>query len=183
MKVIKNMKKLKFWSRKKKKKKISFVENSPANAHCCCHNHQFQPSAPPLPPYYEQIQEASYAASLNYHTFSGHPSNSSNDFRYAFTSEENDVDPEIKPLLPTLPVTSTSSSYQQYMLPNPVYGMPVVPTTTRERSFGVFGCVFNVGKHLIRVAFPCFRIKEAYWIESWSSHVMIQFSVNVMIQY
>ncbi|KAK1370561.1 formin-like protein 5 [Heracleum sosnowskyi] len=159
MKVIKNMKKLKFWSRKKKKKKASLVENPPANAQCCCHSHQFQASAPPLPPYYEQIQEASYGASVNYHTFSGHPSNA---FGYGFPPEENDIDPEIRPLLPTLPVSSRSSCYQQYMVPNPVYGMHVVPTTRRERSFGVFGCVFNVGKHLVRVACPCFRIKEAF---------------------
>lgn len=166
MKVIKNMKKLKFWSRKKKKKKIHFAENPPANAHCCCHNNQFQPSAPPLPPHYDQIHEASYAASVaNYHTFSGYPLNTSNDFQFTFTWEENEnyVDPEIQPLLPTLPVSTTSSSYQHYMVPIPVYGMPVVPTARRsERSFGVIGCVFNVGKHLVRVACPCFRIKEAY---------------------
>ncbi|KAL1833396.1 hypothetical protein ACET3Z_003047 [Daucus carota] len=80
----------------------------------------------------------------------------SNDF------EENDIDPEIKPSHPALPISSTSSSYQQYMVPNPVYGMPVVPTARRERSVGVFGCVFNVGKLLVRFACPCFRITEAY---------------------
>ncbi|WOG84299.1 hypothetical protein DCAR_0103482 [Daucus carota subsp. sativus] len=158
MKVMKNIKKLKFWSRKKKKK-VNFVENPAANAPCCYHNHQFQPSAPPLPPYYEQIHEASYSASLNYHTFSRYPSN---DFQFAFPSEENDIDPEIKPSHPALPISSTSSSYQQYMVPNPVYGMPVVPTARRERSVGVFGCVFNVGKLLVRFACPCFRITEAY---------------------
>lgn len=158
MKVMKSMKKLKFWSRKekKKKKKLNFTENPPSNCHCYCQIPQFQPSAPPLPqswPYYEQTHVANFAAEVSSYTYSEFPSSS--EAQFAFAPQENEeIAPEMKPLLPALPVSPTSTcSYQQYLDPNPVYGMPVVPPARRDRS---------AVAHLIRCFCPCFRIQEAH---------------------
>lgn len=94
---------------------------------------------------------ANLAGEVNYHTFSS-------EAQFAFLAPQEN---EMNPLTPALPV-STCSSYQQYLVPNPVFGMPVVPPPRRERSAGVFGCVFNIGAYLIRCFFPCFRIQEIY---------------------
>lgn len=155
MKVIKSMKKLKFWSRKKKK--INFVENPHSNCHCYCQIHNlFQPSAPPLPeswPYYEQTQVANFTAVISSYTLSEFPS--SNEAQNAFARHENEeIAPEMKPLLPTLPVSTTGTcSYQQYLDPNPVYGMPVVPPARRGGS---------AVAHLIHCFCPCFRVQEPH---------------------
>uniref|UniRef100_A0A5B7BTH8 Uncharacterized protein n=1 Tax=Davidia involucrata TaxID=16924 RepID=A0A5B7BTH8_DAVIN len=161
MKMIKAVKKLKFWSRKKKKKN-HLIEHFPPpppppppryfHFHCSCP--QFQPSAPPLPSWleYEQTHDSIFAAEVS--PVSGTASSSEAQF------PPQEIVPELSSLYdPTLPV---STSYQQYMVPDPVYGMPVVSAVKRERAVGFFGCIVNIGAHLIRCFCPCFRVRDAY---------------------
>ncbi|KAA8545415.1 hypothetical protein F0562_020199 [Nyssa sinensis] len=157
MKMIKAVKKLKFWSRKKKKKN-HFIEHPhppqpppppPCYFHCHCSCPPFQPSAPPLPSWldYENTHDSISAAEVG--PVSGDQAQ--------FHSQE--IVPDLTSLYPTLPV---STSYQQYMVPDPVYGMPVAPAIKRERAGGFFGCIINIGVNLIRCFCPCFRVREAY---------------------
>ncbi|KAK2987007.1 hypothetical protein RJ640_024905 [Escallonia rubra] len=160
MKVMKTMKKLKFWSRKKKKKKINVTDHHlPSTSHHCsqCQHHSVQPSAPPLPSWldYEQTHDTIFRAEVCASVFSGFASSSQAQFSYA----PEDAVPELSPVHSTLPV-STGCSYQQYMVPNPVYGMPVLPPATRERSAGIFGRAVKFCVHLIRCFCSCFRIEK-----------------------
>ncbi|KAL2460603.1 hypothetical protein Adt_44023 [Abeliophyllum distichum] len=154
MKVMKTMKKLKFWSRKKRKKKTHFWENPPlpprlpppppplyCNCHWQCH-HPVQPSAPPLPEWleYEQSEEAILISEVN--TSSAGLYNSS---EAQFVPQQQNTDSEISHEYPT--------SYQQYMIQNPVYGIPAVNESTEERAGGAFGYVFNI----LCCLFPCFK--------------------------
>ncbi|XAR56254.1 hypothetical protein NMG60_11036661 [Bertholletia excelsa] len=61
MKVVKTLKKLKFWSRKKKKKKTQLITDQyyplpPPPCYCSYSWVPVQPSAPPLPPWFESKQ-------------------------------------------------------------------------------------------------------------------------------
>ncbi|KAM7482006.1 hypothetical protein LguiB_006589 [Lonicera macranthoides] len=177
MKVISSMKKLKFWSRKKKKKKITSINHHhhpppPSNTYQCCCHHQYhhhnhhhnivEPSAPPLPPSWLDYDKtysydsllASEVSTSTGTPFSGLPGSSE---EAQLGSQECEIAPEFNPVLSS----ASSSSYQQYMVPNPVYGVPVEPPQpAKERSVGFFGCVIQFGAHLIRCFSPCFRIKE-----------------------
>ncbi|RVX05852.1 hypothetical protein CK203_023833 [Vitis vinifera] len=148
MKMLKTLKKLKFWHRKKKKKKPYLPPPPPPppplpSPYCCCS----RPSAPPLPPWYdaEQAYDAAAAAPVP---------------GFVYSTPQQEIVSEARPSYPTLPVTSTSS-YQQYMVPNPVYGIPAVPAPTKEKSAGLFGCAFEIGRYLFRCFCPCFRVREA----------------------
>lgn len=167
--MIKAVKKLKFWSRKKRKKKThqSYYPTPPppyppppppppSRSHCCCscYSSSTQPSAPPLPPTW-------FDSDPTRDTFFSAPEPPSYSNQSEFREEEIGLD-STKPLYPTLP--ESSSSYQQYLVPNPVYGIPVSQTARREKSAGVFGCVVNFGIHLIRCFFPCYRICEVRWM-------------------
>ena len=148
------MKKLKFWPRKKRKKKthhpLPYYPPPPTRPppppppllpshHCCCSCSKAEPSAPPLP-------------SSWYNSGEAHES--------LLAAGVQPAAPELE--YPALLIDDeSSSSYQQYMVPNPVYGIPVsVEAARRERSGGVFGCVVNFGMHLFRCFFPCYRIRE-----------------------
>ncbi|KAJ4717620.1 Homeobox protein [Melia azedarach] len=173
MKIIKSMKKLKFWSRKKRKKKPNFdpyttyPHHPPPplpptyHYHHCysCSSSSTQPSAPPLPPWleYQQTLDAVFAAeSVHPGPDLVHPAEPQFSFP-EIVVETASVNPTM------LPVSDNSSiSYQQYMVPNPVYGLPVVQTTRRERLSGFFGIVFKFGSSLFRCFCPCFHIREAY---------------------
>lgn len=151
---MKAVKKLKFWSRKKKKKKNHqpyYPPPPPPCYHCCGCSSSTEPSAPPLPPWLEAEQ--------NYGTFLLQPTlEPAPELTYPSPvhapSRESVVEPN--------PV-ERSSSYQQYMVPEPVYGIPITQTATRERSGELFGCVFSFGAHLFRCLFPCFHIREQVW--------------------
>ncbi|KAL7237898.1 hypothetical protein ACSBR2_004073 [Camellia fascicularis] len=161
MKFAKAMKKLKFWSRKNKKKKktTTHITNHhhppPPLPPPCHHCHSWlpapvQPSAPPLPPWFEYDQ--------THNSFSASAIGSS---QTEFTQQE--IVPELNSMYSTstvVPVGNGNTSYQQYMVPNPVYGVPVVPAARKEKATGFFGCVFNIGRHLIRCFCPCFHIRE-----------------------
>ncbi|XP_023736061.1 uncharacterized protein LOC111883967 [Lactuca sativa] len=164
MKVMKTLKTLKFWSRKKKKKKITNLHHQSPPPCCCCH-HPVQPSAPPLPTWID-YEEQTYNQHLleyevNFSEFSGLP-----------VSYQAHIDPQedsignVPPEPVNPPLSSESSgggigcSYQQYLVENPVNGVPVLQSRKTERSAGGVGCVFNIGAHLFRCFFPCFRIRD-----------------------
>ncbi|KAL3598007.1 hypothetical protein D5086_005925 [Populus alba] len=154
--MIKAAKKLKkFWPRKKKRKKTlqyheSYYHHPPSSCHCCCSypTAPTQPSAPPLPPWLEPelTYEAVSAPGLQSLPELAHPS------QIQVPSQE--IVMETTPIYPTLP------SYQQYLVPNPVYGVPVEQKPRREKSTGFFGCVVNFCANLISCLCPCFRIQE-----------------------
>lgn len=171
MKVMKAMKKLKFWSRKKKKKKAFYIDRPPPPpppppCHCQYQYYNpYEPSAPPLPAssssswfdYDHETQDTIYANS-DFISFTSSSQSPAQDPKFA-RHDFNPV-PELSPQDPIMPAASTTS-YQQYMVPNPVYGVPAsVPQVRRERKGGAFGCMFAFGVHLFRCFFPCFHIRE-----------------------
>ncbi|PON68569.1 homeobox protein, partial [Trema orientale] len=134
--MIEAMKKLKLWPRKKREKKTHHPllyypppptrpppppppptpPPLPPSHHWCCSCSKAGPSAPPL----TSADDCLFVAGVQ---------PAASDFDY-----------------PALADDESSSSYQQYMVPNPVYGIPVsVPmqAAQRERCGGVFGCVIN----------------------------------------
>ncbi|KAJ9159096.1 hypothetical protein P3X46_024627 [Hevea brasiliensis] len=156
--MIKAVKKLKkFWPRKKRRKKTHQEPYylPPPPCHCCCsYSTPVQPSAPPLPPWLvpDQTNETITAPGVQHLPEVGYQG------QIRLPSQEIVV--ETNPACPTLPIETTQLSYQQYTVPNPVYGVPVVQTPRRERSAGFFGCVISFGVNLIRCFCPCFRIRE-----------------------
>ncbi|KAK6263542.1 hypothetical protein SCA6_018976 [Theobroma cacao] len=164
MKMSKALKKLKFWSRKKRKRKSLGLEPSyPDSSHChCCYScASTQPSAPPLPSWLqaEPTQDAIHTADhaepfpvpeLSYPTL------------FQYPTQEDTVSETESHRSPICP----APSYQQYLVPNPVYGLPVVQQAgRRERSAGFLGCVIDFGVDLIRCFCPCFRIREEVCIQ------------------
>ncbi|XP_057465765.1 uncharacterized protein LOC130755397 [Actinidia eriantha] len=149
MKVAKAMKKLKFWSRKKKKKKTILIDHSPPppppSCHCCHFCPLVEPSAPPLPLWFEYEQTGNSLLGSGVGPDSGISS----------SIQAQEIVPEVTSLF-----AASNTSYQQYTVTNPVYGVPVLPAVRREKKARIFGCVFNVGRHLIRCLFPCFHIRE-----------------------
>ncbi|KAK1430022.1 hypothetical protein QVD17_12469 [Tagetes erecta] len=164
---MKIMKTLKFWSKKKKKKnkRISNIHHHHSPPPCCCcshiHHHDtrtFQPSAPPLPSWFD-YEEQTYnqhllTSQVKSSEFSGLPVS----YEAQFDPQEHDNNPS--------PATAsgdveTGCSYQQYMVENPVYGASILPSRKAERSAGAVGCVVSVGAHLFRCFFPCFHIRDA----------------------
>lgn len=163
--MIKAAKKLKkFWPRKKKRKKTlqyhePYYHHPPSSCHCCCSypTAPTQPSAPPLPPWLEPelTYEAVSAPGLQSLPELAHPS------QIQVPSQE--IVMETTPIYPTLP------SYQQYLVPNPVYGVPVEQKPRREKSTGFFGCFVNFCANLISCFCPCFRIQEkSEFVVAWS---------------
>lgn len=162
--MMKAMKKLKFWSKKKRKRKnhppyYPLPPNYPPPPPPCHHFRPYssatEPSAPPLPPWFEAEQ--------NYGTFSQPSFETAPEVTYpsqAKVVHQPEIVEESKPVYQNVPV-ERSSSYQQYMVPEPVYGIPITQTDKIERSRGLFGCVFSFGGHLFRCLFPCFHIREA----------------------
>ncbi|XVF23147.1 hypothetical protein REPUB_Repub13aG0012600 [Reevesia pubescens] len=130
MKMFKAVKKLKFWSRKKKKRKSLGPEPCDPASHCHCYYScsSVQPSAPPLPSWLqaELTQDAIPTPNQAEHfpEFS-YPT----DYQVQYPTQDIVSSP-------MLPAPVPAPSYQQYMVPNPVYGLPVVQTARRERSAG-----------------------------------------------
>ncbi|KAL4332372.1 hypothetical protein GQ457_07G033450 [Hibiscus cannabinus] len=169
MKLLKAVKKLKFWSKKKKKRKSLAPQPSfsftPPHSHSCyssssVHSSHYyyqcsysvQPSAPPLPPWLQA--ELTQDESPTPEQAEPFP-----EFSYQTDQVQHSTqDIESGPML-----TAAAPSYQQYMDPNPVYGLPLVQETgRRERSGGFFGCVIDFSLHLIRCFCPCFHISEVH---------------------
>lgn len=170
MKMMKAVEKLKFWSRKKKKKKAFSIEPPPPPPPPACHCQHYQyyhyqpiePSAPPLP-----LSSSSSWVDCDHQTHEAIFSSSefisitsSSQAQVPTSAPKDSPVPELSPLDPSVSAPSTAS-YQQYMVPNPVYGVPTVPQKVRkERGGGAFGCVFAIGAHLFHCFFPCFHIRE-----------------------
>lgn len=137
-------KKLKFWSKTKKPKKNtnSYHFHPPSPCHCCTFScsSAVQPSAPPRPPLPPWINDRNW-------TF---PSSAPSP-----PGAEEGGEVAAPPL------------YQQYMAPNPVYGVPMVVKNSgrREKWLTVTGCGGDWGIRLIQCFCPCFRIRvqEAIW--------------------
>ncbi|GAA0147319.1 hypothetical protein LIER_07049 [Lithospermum erythrorhizon] len=155
MKIMKAVKKLKFWSRKKNKRQIhslKAVEAEPSRPalHYHYHYRPVQPSAPPLPSWmdYEDQPEMEIAPEIG-----------------VVSGLASLIDSRCE-LLNSVPEANQShsavmecNSYQQYMVPNPVY-VPIVPEVQRERAGRAFACAINIGAYLIRCFFPCFHVRE-----------------------
>lgn len=177
MKIIKAVKKLKFWSRKKKTKKKPFLtEQQPSSSsysesschyyhHHHCHYYPVEPSAPPLPSWldYTRTQETTISGTDHFASTTTTAAHSAmaGSSRVPFTTEDESV-PGLVPSSQEEEINGKNSSYQQYMVENPVYVVPALPPqVTSERNVGAFGCVFSIGAHLLRCFFPCFHIREA----------------------
>ncbi|XP_027157674.1 uncharacterized protein LOC113759308 [Coffea eugenioides] len=170
MKMMKAVKKLKFWSRKKKKKAL-FIDNPPPPppppppCHCQYQYYcpPYEPSAPPLPTssssssWVEYDHEAQDTVRANSEFISFTSSNPAQAQDPTFGPRDFSSVPQD----PTMPAAASITSYQQYMVPHPAYGVPLVPQVRRERRGGAFGCMFAFGAHLFRCFFPCFHIREA----------------------
>ncbi|KAL0348193.1 UNVERIFIED_CONTAM: hypothetical protein Sangu_1047100 [Sesamum angustifolium] len=162
MKMIKAMKKLKFWSRKKRQKKyLLFTESPPPPSRpppppppyymLHCPYEPLLPSAPPLPPWLEyehQFEDMPSTSEVN-------PADSA--------ASENSTSISHFPAVPEIsdpPQLLPNTSHQQCVVPNPVYDTPVVPQLKKlEKSGGTFGCIVGFGVHLVRCVFPCFHIR------------------------
>nr|XP_027071931.1 uncharacterized protein LOC113696746 [Coffea arabica] len=173
MKMMKAVKKLKFWSRKqkkKKKKKALFIDNPPPPPCHCQYQYYcppYEPSAPPLPTsssssswveYDHEAQDTVYANSKFISFTSSNPAQVQDP---TFGPQDFGSVPQPRPQDPTMPAAASITSYQQYMVPNPAYGVPLLPQVRRERRGGAFECMFAFGAHLFRCFFPCFHIREA----------------------
>lgn len=157
MKVIKAMKKLKFWSRKKKK--FFLTESPPPPSRpppppppqfypSYSQYEPLLPSAPPLPPWLEydlQFQETLSTTEVM---------NSASSSKSNFPPPDTISAPELSP-----PEFQANTCYPQH---NMVYNNPVVVPQLKklERGVGAFGCVVSFGVHLVRCVFPCFHIRE-----------------------
>lgn len=147
MKVMKAIKKLKFWSRKKRKRK----QASPSQAHQCSCEYSspvsaIEPTAPPLPLWFDEFQSlcAPETSTIPWNTQLLHGQ-----------QEETIVE--------TSPLSHVSDpciyqSYQQYMVPNPTCGVPnIVDAAATKRSLGIFGGVIELSLNVVHCFFPCFR--------------------------
>ncbi|GFQ04511.1 hypothetical protein PHJA_002595000 [Phtheirospermum japonicum] len=161
MKMIKAMKKLKFWPRiKKRKKNILLTESPPPPSrpppppppgpYYPTHS-QYEPllpSAPPLPPWLEydmQFQETHSTPSADHET----------DIAHEILSLSNQES------------QATNISHHQYIVSDPIYDKSVVPQLVKlEKGSGAFGCVVGFGVHLVRCVFPCFHIREEVSLNS-----------------
>ncbi|KAK4378730.1 hypothetical protein RND71_000592 [Anisodus tanguticus] len=164
MKLTKAMKKLKFWS-KKKKKRAPLLEQPPSPpppllpCYYHCPYYPYQPSAPPLPPWfeYEQQQQPHDDSIFTTEQGSGSTSVNLNQTQDTNSQHNNNVSHELNQPKPT---SLDNNLPQQNMVPNQVYGVPVIAEARTERAGGAFGCVINFGAHLFRCFFPCFHIRE-----------------------
>ncbi|KAK4762097.1 hypothetical protein SAY87_029981 [Trapa incisa] len=119
-------------------------------------SYQYEPSAPPLPPWLESEQQIllQYAPS---DTIVQEDSGSSRTLGTADSGSSRTLG------------TADSNQYQLHTAPeDPVYAAPEAvilpaPSDRRERSGrgGFLGCLSGLGINAIRCFFPCFHIKEA----------------------
>ncbi|ESQ54906.1 hypothetical protein EUTSA_v10026492mg [Eutrema salsugineum] len=148
------MKKLKFWSRKKRKRK----QACPSQAHQCSCEYSsvlsavepvaeavvVEPTAPPFPFWFDEIGSVSA------------PDTSAFPWNTQLPHNQEETIVETSPLLSQVSDLRIYQSYQQYMVPNPSYGVPIVDAAPAKKSMGMFGCVIEVSLNVIRCFFPCF---------------------------
>lgn len=140
---MKAMKKLKFWSRKKRKRK----QACPPQAHQCSCDYSsavstiepaaVEPTAPPLPFWFDEFQSLYGSETSAFH------------------------DQQEEAIVETSPSSQVSypyiyRSYQQYMVPNPSCGVPItVDAAATKRSVGIFSCLIELSLNVVRCFFPC----------------------------
>ncbi|PIN18714.1 hypothetical protein CDL12_08606 [Handroanthus impetiginosus] len=159
MKVMKAMRKLKFWSRKKRRKCFLSepppppppLRPAPTPPYYAVYSHYepLLPSAPPLPPWLEYDHQMPSTSEVN-----SAPEISENSTNKAHFSPPPEIcDPEV-----SNPIEFKSNNgCRNYT----VCDNPVVPELKKiERDGGAFGCVVSFGAHLVRCVFPCFHIRE-----------------------
>lgn len=147
---MKAMKKLKFWSRnKRKRKELAF---SSSQAHHCSYEYfsteaakVVEPTAPPLPFWFDETQ------SLCPPERSSFPWNNTH-----LPHQQEETIVETNPLISQVSDICIYQSYQQYMVPNPTCGVPIVEPdgATAKRSVGIFGCVIELSSNLVRCFIP-----------------------------
>ncbi|EFH43930.1 hypothetical protein ARALYDRAFT_492427 [Arabidopsis lyrata subsp. lyrata] len=139
------MKKLKFWSRKKRKRK----QACPSQPHHCSYEYSsaaaaavlVEPTAPPLPLWFDESQSLCQ------------PETSA--FPWHTPHQQVETIVEATPLLLSqVSDLHIYQSYQQYMVPNPTSDVPVVEPATAKRSVGIFGCVIELSSSLVRCFIP-----------------------------
>ncbi|KAE8700795.1 hypothetical protein F3Y22_tig00110556pilonHSYRG00770 [Hibiscus syriacus] len=158
--MFKAVRKLEFWSKKRKsiapRPSSSFA---PSYCHSCYSSasvHSFhyyqssylsssmQPSAPPLPPWLQD----EFPTPEKVEPFP--------EFSSPAQHPTQDIESDLM-------FTPASPSCQQYMDPNPVYGLPLVQQKVEERyQVGFNGCVTDFSLHLFRCLCPCFHIREVH---------------------
>ncbi|KAL3635213.1 hypothetical protein CASFOL_019760 [Castilleja foliolosa] len=162
MKMIKAMKKLKFWPRIKKRKKNLLLTKSPPRPppsrpapprpYYPIHS-QYEPllpSAPPLPPWLEYDMQFQETQSIT-------PSDVDHD--------DNSIasKPHLSPPRDQETRSREILCNQEYI----VYEESVVPQLMKlEKGNGAFGCVVGFGAHLVRCVFPCFHVREEVCLNS-----------------
>ncbi|XP_018445767.1 uncharacterized protein LOC108817544 [Raphanus sativus] len=156
MKVMKAVKKLKFWSRKKKKHKQASSSSQPHQ--CSCEYSSFvsapllepvvavEPTAPPLSFWFDETQGL-YAPETS----------SASPWSTQFPQKQEETIFEIKPVSQVSDLR-IHQSYQQYMVPNPSIGVPIIVESApgKRSSVGIFGCVIELSSNVVRCFFPCF---------------------------
>lgn len=159
--MIRSLKKLKAWSKKRitrKRKRVDPLGGVPApDPHCCaCASHssapQFRPTAPPLPPWLDFQQHCGVVISDPI------PAPAPGVvFPVPAPAPAAGTGSEITRLWTPPPRTSIPS-YQQYIVPDPVYGVPIAPPPPDERAPGPPppGCSGVVEAWLHRCLFCCF---------------------------
>ncbi|KAJ8617153.1 hypothetical protein MRB53_013339 [Persea americana] len=124
--MIKALRKIKNWSSRKKKRRKSNIFQPPSYPHCCsCGTPPplppLQPTAPPLPSWLDfDYQQDEASGSVPASTFP-------TQHQFELLSPEI-TSSESTPLYVPQPLPM-ATSYQQYLAPAPVYGMPVTPST------------------------------------------------------
>lgn len=151
--MIRTLKKLKILSRlKKKKRKTHAIQQTNHSCHCCsCSTCHPQPTAPPLPPWAD-FEQSQGAASHSFTEPGVFPSKSIAHSQVPPVLSAQ-VPSEIAPLFVPLPVGS--ASYQQYLVPSPIYGVPIQPLASREWDSRFWGCVTSVAACLSRFLCTC----------------------------
>ncbi|XP_050210704.1 uncharacterized protein LOC126661000 [Mercurialis annua] len=159
--MIKAMKKFKKLWPKKKKRKRTHQESyyylppvplppppplrppPPPPVHCCySYSIPLQPSAPPLPPWLECVQSQRQFQC--------------EEIVLEAAAADSEIFHKVRSCVEATAVDDTLS-YQQYTVPNPVYGVPVIEQTLiKERSSEFFGCFLGLGANFIRCFCPCF---------------------------
>lgn len=152
MKVMKAVKKLKFWSRKKKKHKQASSSSQPHQSSAVSAP-LLEPTAPPLSFWFDETQRL-YAPE----TSSASPWNT------PLPQKQEETIVEIKPSSQVSDLR-INQSYQQYMVPNPSCHVPIIveAAPAKRSSVGIFGCVIELSSNVVRCFFPCFsRHQENY---------------------
>ncbi|ERN07273.1 hypothetical protein AMTRI_Chr12g240960 [Amborella trichopoda] len=134
--MLRALRKGKFWIKTKKRRKSICP-------HCCSCSSRIEPSAPPLPPSWIDFQPPQMPTPPIVSSTSQTPI--------------QEASSETSPLCAPPPVTS---SYQQYMDSNPVYGVPLSAANSTDQTAGSFGCAIGMGSCLLRVFCPCFLVRR-----------------------